>query len=233
MPKEQLQVFIVLILKVQIFNKLKRKTDIRICEFVFVLLDQIWILFLLIQIKEEENVSWISEPTEAGTEEASLSPGSGSSKPKPDSYPHLGQTNLIKSCQIFVLLHDDVRMTKIFNHLSSLISKKKSLFGFYSRSFQLISFTRPITIWLIIISFIILFLCLSVFLCPNSDFINIRHHNCESSEEESHLNSLNELLVHDRIHQDQIRKDQLLIDWSSLLVFHWFCHKVSRVFINI
>lgn len=114
MPKEQLQVFIVLILKVQIFNKLKRKTDIRICEFVFVLLDQIWILFLLIQIKEEENVSWRSEPTEAGTEEASLSPGSGSSKPKPDSCPHLGQTNLTKSCQIFVLLHEDVRMTKRF-----------------------------------------------------------------------------------------------------------------------
>lgn len=205
MPTEQLQVFILLILKVQIFNKLKRKTDIRTCEFVFVLLDQIWILFLLIQIKEEENVSWRSEPTEAGTEEASLSPGSGSSKPKPDSCPHLGQTNLIKSCQIFVLLHEDVRMTKIV-----IFNQQKNVCSFFtSRSFQLICFTRPITIWWIIISLIILFSCFSVFLCPNSDFINIRHHNCESSEEESHLKSLNELLVHDRIHQ--IRKDQWLI----------------------
>lgn len=159
MPKVQLQVFIVLILKVQIFNKLKRKTDIRTCEFVFLLLDQIWILFLLIQIKEEENVIWRSEPTEAGTEEANLSPGSGSSKPKPDSCPHLGQTNLIKSCQIFVLLHEDVWMTKIF----IFNQQKKRLFVFSSTSFQLICFTRAITIWLIIASLIILFLCLSAF----------------------------------------------------------------------
>lgn len=45
-PKEQLCVFVVLMLKVQIFTELKRITDN---------LDQIWISCLLIQIKEEKN----------------------------------------------------------------------------------------------------------------------------------------------------------------------------------